>query len=127
MKYSFTISHVAGKELVIPDTLSRAPIPEQTSADRQLETDAEMYVQQVIDSLPASERRLEELRNLQKEDSVCKQVREYCLNGWPARCQVEGEFKKFCSLASELSVENDILLRGQRIVIPKAVQMDTHP
>ncbi len=33
MKYNYTIQHIPGKELVVPDTLSRAPVSQPTQQD----------------------------------------------------------------------------------------------
>ena len=53
MRYSYSISHVPGKELSTADTLSRAPATEPTDQDFQGHVSA--YVDEVINSLPASE------------------------------------------------------------------------
>ena len=43
-----------------------------------------------MDNLPAGESHLEEHRQAQLKDEVCKQVMDYCEVGWPQRHQVEG-------------------------------------
>lgn len=67
-RYQFTISHIPGKDLVIADTLSRAPM--RDSSDSSSEVDA--YVCLVIESLPATEKRLEEIKTHQRSDEVCQ-------------------------------------------------------
>ena len=44
MRYSFTISHVAGKNLVTADTLSRAPISTSSIQDNEHFHEVETYV-----------------------------------------------------------------------------------
>ncbi|XP_046860168.1 uncharacterized protein LOC124453393 [Xenia sp. Carnegie-2017] len=79
MKYSFTIRHILGKELVVADVLSRAPIMKQpTKSDNNLSQDLNIYVAQIVQNIPASERRLEEIRRHQQEDPVCTKLVEFC-------------------------------------------------
>ncbi len=47
MKYHFTTSHIPGKDLVIADSLSQAPIVDQRPEDIQLEENTNTFVYQV--------------------------------------------------------------------------------
>ena len=74
MKYSFHIHHVPGKELVTADTISRAPIRKPpTEIDKRLTEDWSLYVANIFKNLPASERKLEEIRLHQQDDGICMQ------------------------------------------------------
>ncbi len=123
MRYNFTISHVPGKSLVTADTLSRAPEVGETTEENLLQEEVEAYVNAVVDSIPATERRLEEIRKHQEDDEVIKQVAMYCKGGWPAKGAVPDVVKPYISVASELTVENGLLMRGSRVVIPAALRM----
>ena len=49
MRFFYTISHVPGKDLIIPDTLSRAPIYRKVSCEEQvLAEDVKAYVDFVL-------------------------------------------------------------------------------
>ena len=75
MKYSFSISHIPGKDLVIEDALSRVPLrTPPLKADVRLNDDLNLYVTNILESLPATERRLEEIRLHQQEDEVCQKL-----------------------------------------------------
>ena len=75
MRYSYSISHVPGKCLWTADTLSRAPIKrEETPADKELFEDTNIYVDMVLENLPASADYLGELREQLSKDSVCARV-----------------------------------------------------
>ena len=50
-----------GKNLIMADTLSRAPDPGVVDQER-LQADIEAYVDATFESIPATERRLEEIR-----------------------------------------------------------------
>ena len=58
--YHFTISHVPGKDLVVADTLSRAPESGELVQDC-LEQEVEAYVDTTFSSIPATERHMEEI------------------------------------------------------------------
>ena len=81
MRFDFKITHVPGKDLIIADTLSRAPASISTKDDQLLQSEADVYVQAAMLALPATEKRLNEIREKQKEDQVCDQVMRYCKSG----------------------------------------------
>ena len=83
MRFTFTISHTPGKDLTIADTLSRTPTAIALNADNQFIQDVELFVNTVMSCLPATEKRLIEIMQKQEEDTVCKQLKQYCLSGWP--------------------------------------------
>jgi hypothetical protein len=68
MRFNFTISHVPGNELTIADALSRAPVSTSSVEDQSLQTTA--YVNLVVESIPATEKRLQEIRELQVDTSA---------------------------------------------------------
>ena len=61
MRYDYSISHVPGKSLTIPDTLSRAPVHDCRPEDLELQKETVKFVQQIVQSLPATEQRLEQI------------------------------------------------------------------
>ena len=117
MRYQFTISHVPGKDLTIADTLSRTPSTVPTSADQPLQEEVNAFVSVVVQSLPSTERLLE-IKQLQTEDEACQKITKYCQSGWPEKRKVDVGVKPYYPIAAELSVENGLLMRGCRIVIP---------
>ena len=121
MRFTYTISHVPGRNLTIADTLSRAPLED---SDSTLQEEADAFVNFTIQSLPATEIRLQQIRQLQQQDEVCRSLTQYCHSGWPERKKMTDSIKPFYHIASELSVEDGILLRGCRIVIPEILRHD---
>ena len=122
MRFSFSISHVPGKELTIADTLSRAPVSTATAADQQLQSEATSYVNWVVDNLPATERRLNEIREHQENDSVCQNLVEFCKYGWPEKRTLSTDLKPYFSISAEISVVSGLLMRGSRIIIPPTLR-----
>ena len=120
MRFSYTIEHVPGKDLCAADTLSRAPLPYVTAADKQFQEDVYLFVNQVVESLPATDSRREEIRKHQEEDRICQQVVQFCKEGWPER--VKGPLRLYQPHAAELTVINGLLLKGCQLVIPLALR-----
>ena len=69
LRYHFTISHVPGKNLIMADTLSRAPEPGEPDQECP-ESEVEAYVDATFTSIPATERHMEEIRQHQEEDPI---------------------------------------------------------
>ena len=85
---------MSGKELVVADTLSRAPLRKPpTNADKRLTEYLNLYVATVLENIPTTERRLDKIRLHQQEDEICRKLREICTEGWPNRSKLNGELK----------------------------------
>ena len=124
MRFSFSITHVPGKNLSTADTLSRAPVSEPTGSDVLFHEEVDAYVQTAILSLPATEERLQVIRSHQGRDGVCEQIVTYCQGGWPNKSDVHESVKPFYAVSGELSIHDGLLMRGNRIVIPADLQAE---
>ena len=78
MRYQYTISHVAGKDLCTADTLSRAPTSDVDKQFNQFQQEITSYVNLIVDQLPATKTRMQEIRKEQAEDTVCQKLMLYC-------------------------------------------------
>ena len=121
-KYNYTVFHVPGKLLYTADALSRAPMAETEKDPLDVEAFVENITQFIM---PASKERLDEYRQAQKDDPVCTQVREYCLKQWPSKKFVSAEISPYWKEKNNLSVCNDLLMFGNRIVVRKSLQCET--
>ena len=124
MRFKFTISHVLGKSLLVADELSRAPCAEAVDEDLLLQQETAAYVNIVVQNLPATEKQLERIRCHQEEDEECKLAAEYCRSGWPSRQSLSGTMKLYYSVATEISVKDSLLMRGNRVVIPAVLRLE---
>ena len=59
----------------------------------------------------------------QAQDEILSQVILYCKEGWPEK-NLKGPVKKFWMTRNELSLHDDLLLRGSRIVIPSDLKQE---
>lgn len=82
MKFTFDIVHVPGKQLITADTLSRAPVKHTfTEVEKENESDVKVFVDSVIQTLPATETRLRTIIKNQKDDPICAKLIQYCETG----------------------------------------------
>ena len=82
------------------------------------------YIQMAVQSLPAKESRLEEVRQHQQHVRVCKLIVTYCRDGWPRQSNVYISAQPFYSVAGEISVQEGLLMRGSRVVISSDLQAE---
>ncbi|UYV66613.1 hypothetical protein LAZ67_4002327, partial [Cordylochernes scorpioides] len=121
MRYSYQISHIAGKKQIVADVLSRKPISKRHKDE--LEEELSAYIQSI--EFPATEERLLEISRKQKEDSLCSQVANYCTGGWPKnKKEVDPEIRGYWQFQDDLTYQNGLLLRGQRILIPRSMRKE---
>ena len=73
-----------------------------------------IYVDTVLDSLPVSEVKLMEIKEAQDEDPVCRQLKSYCLEGWPDKFRRNDALKPYWSARGEFTTAHGILLKSTR-------------
>ena len=123
MRYSYTICHDAGKCLWTADTLSRAPVGGgYTKGDTELFEDTNIYTDMIMANLPASTSYLDELRHQLQKDSVCAHVIQVCAEGGPTHSNSEPALKPYWSERAVLTVQDILLLKGQRLVVPSTMR-----
>jgi len=125
MKFQYTIRQVPGKQLYIPDTLSRAPIPSQLdNFDVMSANDIEFFINMLTELLPANTDRLNVYRQAQVSDEICSKLLYYCRSGWPSH-KPKGELGNYWNFQAGMSLSHDLLLYGTRIVVPKNLRQET--
>ena len=123
MRFDYQISHVPGKYLYVADTLSRAPLPHNSNKETlKQQEEVESYIQTVVSHLPANKERLQSFSQHQSEDPICSKLITYLMTGWPNKHSLPDTLKPYWAVRGELSLHEDLLLYGSRIVIPSALQ-----
>ena len=88
-KYDIKVKYVPGKFQYIADTLSRACSESSMPSDSDMHKDMEYFIHSVVSSLPISDVKLKELRDLNSNDPTMQMLYQYSLQGWPAhKCDV---------------------------------------
>lgn len=120
--YDFEIEHKAGSNHSNADALSRLPLDDEEKVDWLFDMllptpDGEQVnLLNDVDQRPIE---ATEIKASTKKDPILARVREYILGGWPDKRNLGEEYAPFSQKRQELSVEDDIVLWGHRVVIPK--------
>ena len=122
LRFNAVAEYQPGKQLVVPDTLSRSPLTESESNTSE---DVETYIDSVLDTKPMSDRRFDEIRTQTNSDPVLKSILNYVKYGWPSKeSAIYPGVKPYFSSRNELSVNDDILFYRDRIIIPEAMRSE---
>ena len=115
-KYDFTVKYVPGKDIPIADGLSRLPI----QGDEIPDIDVTIH-----DITGVSESRLEKIKDETKCDETLQVLARTVTNGWPQyRNQCPDNIAPFWNFRDEIVVFSGVLLKGNRVIIPKNMQAE---
>ena len=84
--------------------------------------EVETYIDAVIAVVLATDKRLREIREGLLSDATCSKVIDYCTKGWPRI--ISADLVPFKRVAADLSYARGLLLKGDRLVIPKMLRYD---
>ncbi|UYV84093.1 K02A2.6-like [Cordylochernes scorpioides] len=93
MRYSYSIHHMPGKDIVVADALSRSPI--KISHEKDLENEICSFVQQITSCPPFKDENMKEIWQYQNEKRECREIKDYCEKGWPTKNELSAEAKAF--------------------------------
>ena len=118
--YDIVLEHKPGTEIPLADTLSRHFLPDTYP---ELSEATNNHVNFVMKEIPVSDRKMQEIRLHTKQDPELQLLKSVILNGWPDKHQqCPPELQEYWNYRDELSVIDDIIIKGQRIIIPKALR-----
>ncbi|KAF7260359.1 hypothetical protein EG68_02084 [Paragonimus skrjabini miyazakii] len=101
--------------MVLADTLSRAPLATE-------EGNCTGY-EQVHLTLAESDSRLPRIRQTLAYDEEMEKLEEQIRNGWPDNARQLSEIiRPYVKVRDELTTENGLVFRGERLVIPRAAR-----
>ncbi|KAF7261782.1 hypothetical protein EG68_01362 [Paragonimus skrjabini miyazakii] len=117
-KYDFEIGYTPGKNTVLADTLSRASLA--------TEEDNRTGYEQVHLTLAESHSWLPRIGLTFADDEEMKKFEEQIRNGWPDNArQVSELIRPYFKARHELTTDNGLVFRGERLVIPRAARIVT--
>jgi hypothetical protein len=112
--YSYTLKFKKGSDLILPDYMSRKPLPIQDKIDQTINV-----VQEVRElELPVQTIQIAAETN---KDPVLSRVLNLTMSGWPEHCSDEA-IKPFWLKREIIGIEQNCLMLGERIIIPKTLQ-----
>lgn len=125
MRFNPTATYVPGKELAVADLLSRDPQKYRQDDDTLTDSDVKVYVDSVLYTKPMSSRRMTQIREETAIDQQLQTAMKFTKNGWPEHARnVPASVQDLFNMRTELSVIDDILVLGTRIVIPQQLRSD---
>ena len=115
-RYEVHVIYKPGKLMYLADTLSRAfPAP---NGDPSPQEDLEQI--NMVKYLPISDHRLTEIRESTARDESLQLLKDVILNGWPEdRSSLPIQVHPYFPYRDELTVQDGLIFRGERVVIPK--------
>ncbi|KAK3793006.1 hypothetical protein RRG08_032268 [Elysia crispata] len=108
--FNYTIEYKSSKENANADTFSRLPLSTEVKDDSEMET---MYYTEVLEALPVSSANISKAS---RQDPVLSKAIDFTTTTWPAT--VSDEVKPYFHKRHELSVHQDCLLWGTRVLVP---------
>ncbi|MEW8560660.1 MAG: RNase H-like domain-containing protein, partial [Candidatus Thiodiazotropha sp.] len=118
--YDIEVSHVPGKLIPLADCLSRKSLPDTYP---ELTEGMDCQVHMVISSLPISDRKLKEIKQMTDQDPTLETLKSVVMQGWPElRKHCPESILDFWNYRDELSVIDGLILKGQNIIIPAALR-----
>ena len=121
LSYDVEIICRQGKQQTISDTLSKAclPLTPNDSPNSEFET------VNMAQYLPLTEERLEQIRKATEQDEVLSSLKSVILRGWPDdNTQIVPRVMPYSSYKDELTVQNGVIFRGERLEIPVSLRSE---
>ena len=116
--YSLTIEYKPGKDVAIADALSRLSADESHGIP-----DMEVQIHDLKSQFGAG--LLDRLRHETSQDNELNMLREVIYQGWPEeRSQVPTATAAYWNYRDELAIEDGLLIKGERIIIPHALRIE---
>lgn len=116
--YDYTLSYRPGTQIPVADALSRAPTTTQPP-DTEFEN---------VNSLalsPFNPQRLSEIKQATASDDTLVQLMDTVVKGWPnEKSKLPVCITPYFDYRDELTVQDGIVLRGERVVIPTSMRKD---
>ena len=119
--YDVNLLYWRGSQMELAETLSRAYLPEVDLTSVQKEVEAVNMAQ----DLPVSAARIGDIHKHTEGDHKLQELIKVILTGWPEdKSQVPNPALPYYNVRNELTVQNGVIIRGERVVVPKSLRRD---
>ncbi|XP_060558761.1 uncharacterized protein K02A2.6-like [Ruditapes philippinarum] len=120
--FDLDVIHCRGKDIPLGDALSRNYV---TDTFPNLIDGLETHVHTVLKSLPISDLKLQQIQTATQNDAQLQTLISVISNGWPDdRRNCPTTVSEYWNHRDELAFEDNIVFKGQKIVIPKSLRQD---
>ncbi len=122
MRFNPLAEYAHGKTLIVADTLSRSPLA-STCAETDVHSEVACYVASVVEGIPASTSKMDEIRRGTAADAQLQSVAKLIKTGWPEHLSgVPMDARVYTQVKSELSEHDSLILSRSRIVVPRSMR-----
>ena len=121
--YDFTPEYIQGKSNVISDALSRVNPQKLDDSDVSDDLEKEILAVNVLSTSTLQQAEIEELQKVTSEDTELQCLKTVISTGWPSsRSSCSDVLKNYWNYRDELWIENGILMKNQKVIIPAALR-----
>ena len=133
-KFDLQVSYKKGTEMHLADTLSRAYRVRRNTTQVEAEdvlyfenmrgnTERELESINMIQYLPVSEATQTAIREATEADTTLRQLKTIIRQEWPgSKEEVSENVRDYFSFREELSIQNGLVFKGERLVIPASMR-----
>ncbi len=120
-KFCLNVKYKKGKEMVLADTLSRAPLTSVNQCDRSQEL--EEMDQTVSLALPTA--KIQWIQDVAAEDPIMSMLRDTARKGWPStKSGIAESLYPYFDVRDELTLQDSLIFKGQQLEIPAAMRRE---
>ncbi|KAK3868203.1 hypothetical protein Pcinc_026391 [Petrolisthes cinctipes] len=138
--YSYTACWQKGSSHFAPDALSRSPVEDcaddESGSDNEVDTQYPLHtvVSAALNAVcedgtrlaPLKDQTLEKIRAASEKDLEYQALKERIVSGFPEhRHDLEPELRPFWGVRSLLSVDEEFIVYGPRLIIPHSLRRET--
>ena len=117
--YDMNVEYIKGETNFIADCLSRAPVAKDTI------TLPILQINQITAHARCTQDKLEKLRQSTAKDDTLALLKHTVQCGWPQNItELPPDLRPFWTFREEIAIEDGLLLKGERLIIPKCDQPD---
>ena len=111
--YDYSIFYQPGTTIPVADALSRAPISHSEPEEETFHNLTHVHVK---------EKQCTEIREASTDEEMSK-LKETIISGWPVhKDDVPKEIRSYFPYRDELTVQDGVVIHGERLVVPKSLR-----
>lgn len=123
--YDIEIVHKKGTQLIIADYLSRNFLNEYKESDKLALNEIEAHVNLIEQILPVSEQKFKLFQKETQNDKNLVELLKFVKLGWPDKNTLNDEIQKYYNYKEELVTINDVIFKGNKIIVPTSLRNET--
>ena len=122
-RYNLSVRYTPGSQMFLADHLSRAAEREMIKSEESFQVfSLELENTNPMHTLKVTPERLDQLQRCTGQDEALQTLKTTILTGWPGqREQVPISIREYWSYREELTIHNDLLFKGSRVIIPRII------